>query len=443
MIDLPEKKLNQLRVLLSALPESVTDKLCLVAESADPYLYALLNTCLPPKDNRDEIACRRLFEPLDPICSADESLPPSKRCVPSNVLQNIWEWLKDFHKADITDPVTKLSNAADSLSEDLDELRGGVADCLDNEVSKVRSDARAEMRLKAQLEISDLQVLETVSLLMRSTPVLRRALSDIPLGIMDVNEDLSSAIRDQYDWIVEQDGAAGVWFLSFIMVRVDKPWTVLRAFERITGRADDLLVSQTDMARVGGTLLADAEFYLQGFSTVPTDYESANHAADALAKFSAISVGITREIGVRKDGAWGKRLFQLRDQASQAMTRIHFQARSCIEKALPESVTMRKRRSTDPPNFEQATALARFLGQTRNDAGRAAVGSTHNSLIADMAEACDSAGQSILADLRLKACENPEAVHERMEQIAAILEGLGYEDDASILVRRTVAALAA
>ena len=444
MIELPAKKMDQLRALLSALPDSMTVQLRVAAEHADPDLAALLRACLGDDSQPDDTAAfEAFFKPLQPVSQEGDDVPPSRCYTPVSVQKRVWDWMLEDQADGLLDDVSAIIERPNYLDQDLDQLRHGFSEKIKAELGKAAEDPRYEKRLRSNLLMRDFRNLEVMASLLRCAPILRRALKDVPLALDDIPEDLSIVIRDQYDWSIDQDPEAGVWVLAMIMARLVKPWRLFRVFERITKREDDLLASQTDMSHIGDALLADAEYYLSGFASVPTDMESSLRAIEALEAFSAISVGMTREIGIRKDGAWGKRLFALRDKASQNMTRIHYQARTCIEATLPEAVMARKRRASERPEYARAEALAVFLGRTKNDAGRAAVGSVHNSLISDLAEMCDSAGEAILSDLRNNGSKDPEASETRVRQIAAVLDGLGYPEDAAILVRRTVAALAA
>jgi hypothetical protein len=59
----------------------------------------------------------------------------------------------------------------------------------------------------------------------------------------------------------------------------------------------------------------DAEHHLTGFATPPQTVRAGRGVPRrALTDFAAVTVGMTREIGIRKDGAWGQKLFELRSR---------------------------------------------------------------------------------------------------------------------------------
>lgn len=269
----------------------------------------------------------------------------------------------------------------------------------------------------------------------------------LPERIPELTEGLGATIRDRYEAAGEADPDAAVWLLFLLMARMDRPWRILRVFERIARREDDLLVSQTDMAGIGDALLTDAAHELTRFDHPPETLEEADQAVEGLTGFAAITVGMTREIGIRKDGDWGKQLFDLRSRASEQMTRIHEAARDAFWRATPEGGGLKRRVGAAPkpgePLFVKAQALGRFLVATKDDAGRAAVGSAHNEVLADIRERFEAVGQSCLIGLRDASAETAEGLQDRVREIALLMEAMKENEAAAILLRRVAAARAA
>jgi hypothetical protein len=231
------------------------------------------------------------------------------------------------------------------------------------------------------------------------------------------------------------------------MARMDRPWRLLRVFERIARREDDLLVSRTDMAEIGDALLRDAEHHLKGFARAPATYEDADAAAAALADFAAVTVGMTREIGIRKDGAWGRRLFELRSQASDNMARIHEAALDAFKRATPEEGGLKRPAGPPPkpgePGYERAGALARFLIRTKDDAGRAAVGNAHQGVIDEIRARLERLADKTLYSIRNNDGHELEVASERLEHAAGLMTEIGAGEAAEVFLRRVAAARAA
>jgi hypothetical protein len=447
MASLPDAKIEKLRLLLTSLKGDRANRLCQLAFQSDPGLGRVLEFCA--SDPADAIHSR-FFLPLQAVSGEPGVEPPSRSYAPDRLLKNLWGWLGDTLDPEFPGAVHAVITQNLSASPDgsLDVLRRRAADALEKGVKAASDDPRAVKRLKARLDVSDFDAVRHVVSLLRSAPVLRQAVAGLPAEIVEMTDSLAAQIRDRYEAAAEADPDAGVWTLFLIMGRFQHPWRLLRVFERIARRGDDLLVSQTDMAHIGEALLADAQFHLDRFSAPPAAREAALDAAEALAVFSAITVGMTREIGIRKDGPWGKRVFALRARASDQMSSIHDVARDVVARAVPEggSKTVRPVRPGDLDGetlTERAEALCLFLYLTRDDASRAAVGGGHATVMKDISDRLEEAGQRLLYSLRSGASGGRDEVQARAEQIAGLMRAAGVAEAAAILLRRTAAACAA
>ena len=447
MSGLPKDKQERISALLSTLPEGLVDRLCTTADKADPALGRLMAMC---RYGVDAIARERLFEPLEPVSGDPEINPPSKAYTPAPLLEIIFGWLAETAAPDLIETLRHQVSDPDAELEQgqLDPIRLEVAEAIMSGIKAVSDDPKAEKKLRARLQVQDFEAVEHTAVILRSSPVLRTALAGLPNQIPEVTDQLSATIRDRYETASDADPDAAVWLLFLLMARMDRPWRMLRVFEKIARRGDDLLVSQTDMATIGDALLDDAAFYLNAFAAAPETAEDAEKAGAGLAQFAAVTVGMTREIGIRKDGDWGKYLFELRSKASDQMTRIHHAAKDAFWKATPEAGGM-KRRMSGPapglghPDFVKAEALAKFMVATKDDASRAAVGNAHAELIATMNERLEMVSQSILSSLRTASADDMADAQSRADDIAHLLRVFQQKDAADILLRRVAAALAA
>ncbi len=446
MAQLSAEKIKRVEGLLTTLPRSLVERLCGVAEQADPPLGRLLTLC------RDGVAARareRFFAPLSPVSGDPETDRPSRAFTPDALQGVLWEWLKDTLSPDIAEDVA--ARVSDTEASDtpgtLDDARISAAAVILEALDSAEADPKAAKKLRARLGVDDFEAVRRAAVILRSGKAIRRALDGLPAHIPDMTNALSTAIRDRYEAASEVDPDAAIWVLYFVMARMDQPWKLLRVFERIARRGDDLLVSQTDMAVIGDALLADAEHALKGFATAPQAEAEARAAAQALAGFAAITVGMTREIGIRKDGDWGKHLFEVRSRASDQMARIHDAARDAFKRATPEGGGLRTRINTPPspgePAFDRAAALGLFLILTKDDAGRAAVGNAHAEVITEIRERLESVSQDHLDGLRGSSEEEAETARERLREVAALMESIGERESAAVLLRRVAAARAA
>ncbi len=447
MSSLPADKQKRIEALLATLPGDMADRLCATANKADPALGRLMALC---REGLDVTARNRLFEPLAPVSGDPETDPPSRAYTPAPLLEKLWNWLTETAAPEAIEKVKAEVSDTDAEPGQgvLDPLRVEVAEAIMAGIKAVKDNPKAEKKLRARLGVKDFEAVTHTAVILRTSPVVRKALDGLPERIPEMTDSLSATIRDRYEAASDDDPDAAVWLLFLLMARMDRPWRMLRVFEKIARRGDDLLVSQTDMATIGDALLDDAEHALKAFATTPETAEDAQRAIAGLGSFSAITVGMTREIGIRKDGDWGKHLFELRARASEQMTRIHEAVRDAFWKATPEAGGLKRRVNTPPPRpgepeFERLKALAAFLMATKDDAGRAAVGTAHNELIGDIRARLEAVGQEQLSKLRNVSSEDADAIEKRLSDVAAIMPHLGEKDAAAVLLRRVAAARAA
>lgn len=445
MTTLAPHKLAQLRALMRALPEPLCAQLVGAVSAGDKTLGKLLAACA-----RDpETAARELlFAPLAPL-SLDPALArPSLSHAPPAMLETIWRWVSETLAPDIAGAMR--SRVADPLAEDDpardDPLRSRLAAAITSAVDAVRDDPRASKQLRHRLGVSDFRAVLDVAAVLRVAPVVRSALEGFPATIDEVTEERAAMIRDRYDAAYAQDPDSGVWFLYLVMARLKRPWEILRVFEKIARRDDDFLVSRTDVAAIGDAMLEDAAYYLTGFAEIPRSLEGAKDAAASLTQFAQVTVGMTREIGIRKDGGWGRQIMALRQKAAQQMEAIHAETLARLDKAVPDPykplpARLKLTGEALEKAAEKAEVLFVFLRLTRDDSARAAVSGAHSQVMDRLMQRLDASAEALLSLLR--SGDADEHVNERAAVIARLMTALGQNEPASVFLRRTAAARAA
>ncbi len=444
MTGLSDTKLQRVGALLDGLPGDMADRLCNAARQGDPALARLLEYC---RIGPDAAARRRFFAPLEAISGDPARTRPSRAYAPQGLQAAVWTWLKSIAPGAVQAAEAASEDFADESPGRLDTARVEAAEAMTAALDAAADDPKAAKKLRARLDVGDFEPVRHLASLLKAAPVTRPALEGLPDLITDLTDDLSASLRDRYETASDADPDAGVWVLFLVMARMERPWRLLRVFERIARREDDFLVSRTDMAEIGEALLRDAEHDLAGFAAPPETAMETERAAAALSEFAAVTVGMTREIGIRKDGAWGKRLFDLRNRASEQMTAIHEAAREAYRRATPEEGGVRGRSGPPPapgePGYERACALGRFLIASKDEAARAAVGNAHQAVLEEIQLRLETLADRLLRSARTGGAEDAEASAARLDQIAGLMRACGAEQTADVFLRRVAAARAA
>ena len=437
-------KVEKLSILLAHMPVERVEGLVDLAQEIDPGMARMLEFC---RYGADGAASRLFFLPLQDVIGDSTIVEPSKALIPESLLVPLWNWISDLDPEAAKAAMDAASSFTDKpVDEPLDETRARVAAAMLRTLDEVEHEPRESKRLRQQLGVTRFDEVRNIAGMLNSIPALRDALDGLPDEIEEMGDEVCAELRDRYEQAIEETPESGVWVLLMIMAKVYKPWRMLRVFERIARREDDFLLTHTDMSSIGDALLGDAEFHLKGFQSAPRTPEAVESAVKAVTQFAAVTVGMTREIGIRKDGAWGRRLFELRNAASQQMERIHEESRRLFERALPETGSRRRYKDIPHPGepaFDEAEAVCAFLYRVKDDAARAAVGNAHALLLEEFKDATEKLGEGILARLRRNVSDDEEADLVRLREVTRILDILGMRSVGEVLLRRAAAAQAA
>lgn len=427
-------KIARLKALLAGLPEGMAGRLA--QASGDPLISALLGDITA----EDDAARARFFAPVAPLSGDPALTRPSRAQAPPSLIAGLWAWLK----SDL-DPVA-AGIARKGPDAALDEARAAGAAAILIALEADEDDPRAGRLIRRRLGVSDFGAVRDVCAILRGAGPLSEALKGIPDRIETIGPSMAEELSGRYEALCEAAPDAAPWFFHMVMARMEAPWRLLRVFERLSLRRDDLLLAGTDLNTVGEALLEDASWWLDGFADPPQTAEDAMSAAAALRRFAEATAGMAREIGIRKDGPWGRQLVALRARASAQMDEIHASAIRVLDVVAPDPrrPAPRWRLMTVEDGEAPAArlrALCRFLILARDDAGRAAAAGAHADVLAAIQRRIDLTADSLLEGVRRG--QAPKDARKRLNDLAGFLVELDDAEGADLLLRRTAAAGAA
>ncbi|MCC6919402.1 MAG: hypothetical protein IT548_09365 [Alphaproteobacteria bacterium] len=194
----------------------------------------------------------------------------------------------------------------------------------------------------------------------------------LPRPIGSLEEEDIWTIRGYWEQVIEQKPDCAPYVAFFVLGRLQRPWEIMRLAGALSRRLDDILVSRTDAGHVGELLLSDIEDCVARLAAMRVDQTVAAEVLEAVESFAQISTGIVRELGIKRDGAWGKRLMAARSAMSEQMERLLGRAVRDITATLPmsrrSSFSLHARRTPDmskrldPQKAERAIVLATIIG---------------------------------------------------------------------------------
>jgi hypothetical protein len=313
-------------------------------------------------------------------------------------------------------------------------------------VAKDHKDAR--LRFNGDGGLADVEEM-ALMLLAGSRMVEVQAIMPKPVPVLDL--DLLWRLRRVYDAVVESVPDAAPYVPVVTMARLAKPWEALRLALLITHQTVDTLISSTDMGLVGDLLFADLEHYRGAINAAHHPNFDEGALLANLAAFTEISSAVVKEIDIRRDGKWGKRLLKDRAAVGAVMDGFMERAPKEIAAALPTQKSGFSgsgrlpdfTRPVDPDRHARALRYARLMGGSRLLAAAASFG-------AKLKDAMDEAGAVLrryVEDLvkEMRTAEGPRReVVERQFQLCTELTAIVFsEEEAEFLRRRGKAALSA
>ncbi len=120
-----------------------------------------------------------------------------------------------------------------------------------------------------------------------------------------------------------------------VMARLERPWEALKLPLFVSRQSQDTLISSTDMGLVGEVLFADLDHYLAVIRAARPVQFDVDAVCGALAGFAELSMGLVKEVEMRRDGKWGQRLMKSRATVAEALEVFMEQAPREIFAALP------------------------------------------------------------------------------------------------------------
>jgi hypothetical protein len=431
MSSLSEKQLESLSLLWTAISSEMREQLKAAAGTSGKLadVFARLDEGL------DGSRCNTLLFRIFTDVTGAEGLPPTHARFTSTHLEKLNELAGGDAQVDASD------------RDALHAWRVNAAEQIAEKLKQSEQDKAVLQQLKRDFGDEYASLLSDAMTLLQNDQVLHEALEPFPESIKDLSTELVIAARDAYETICNNAPDASLWFLKILTARLERTAQIFRVVEKIGRRSDDALVSKTDLADIGDLVLANAAFYAGQLTETPTTLADAEAASHAVAEYVKISVGMTREFGIRKDGHWGKTLFAIRAKASAALERFFSEFEKSFPRALPYPVKGKKgltKAGDLPPaaTIEQAEAGLCLLAATGEWASQAAVGSAQKHVADAVRNGLDECARDLLEVLR--AAEDEEAARAA-ESIALIVRYMrAFEDDENAdLIQRRSAALQA
>ena len=457
----PEKS-TLLQSFLGTLPEKAAARLAKVVEidrlaggRTLPHALILDALRLSPRCRHERtLTPLRLFcRPFEDLLGQATSKEKQKGRIAHASLVTVWRWLGQTLLPDAAaiccSEIEALVIAArfeDSLARASEfwafaarQIRGAIAGDRDAARAALHSDVvLADAEEMALLLAAGDEIAEVQRLLVKPAPHL--------------TEELLWALRAVHDRLAVRVPDAAPYVACIAMNRLAPPWEALKLPQLVTRQTQDTLISSTDMGLVGDLLFANIELHGSAVRAARHPAFDADDLIDHLAQFTELSSHIVKEIDMRRDGKWGKRLLADRAAVAETMEGFMEHAPKEIFAMLPIQKSgsygggpkcADLSRPVDDEKAERGLRYGKLLAGCAPYAATASFAAAQKDAMDVVGQHLQGYNEDIIKEMRASVGESLFTV-ERQFELAAELTALIFSaEEAEFLRRRAKAALAA
>jgi hypothetical protein len=453
---LPDDKTGLLKAFLGGLPGPAAGRLALAVETdrlmdghALPH-EAILEG-LRPVLRREHYDRRptplRLFcRPFQDLLTCQPRRTKQKASIARGTLVPVWNWISltlipDEVQAYINDTRPHV------LKQHLDGAIARAAQFWPVAAQAITTALSTEAgRQAAQKSLGDVFAVEDaaeMALLLAAGQTMEQLSALLPVPVAAFHEQLVWEVREIYTQLAQTHPDAAPYVPVITMNRLSRPWEALRLPLLVTRHTDETLISKTDMGLVGEILFARMETLKESIQITRHPLFSAEKLMDEVKTFADLSSHIVKEIELKRQGEWGKRLLAERAEIGTVMENFMDRAPREVSAALP----MHKGTGADfskhigTEKKEMALRYARLVAGSRNFAAAASFAAKQRATYDDLGAVLKRYNEDLVK--ALKADPHHDEVVAQFLFCTELTAILFSEEEAELLRRRGKAAQSA
>jgi hypothetical protein len=411
-----------------------------------------LRPALPEHAGRTPSPLRLFCRPFEDLLVQTASKEKQKGRIARASLMSIWRWLSHtlipeavaVYCSEVKTLV--LADRMDEARERANTFRSYVSHEIRHAIAKDRRAVR--VALQHESIVADA---EEIALLLTVGREIVEIQTLLPKRVPHLTEELLWALRDIHDRVAASVPDAAPYVACIAMNRLAHPWEALKLPQLVTHQTQDTLISSTDMGLVGDLLFADIEAHGNAVRSARHPDFDVDWLLENLAQFTEASSSIVKQIDMRRDGKWGKRL--LKDRAAVAEVMEGFMERAPREVAAmlpvqksgsfgggPKVADFSK--SVDDEKSERGLRYARLVAGCANYAVGGSFGAAHKEALDQICQHLRGYNEDVIREMRLADGERHHAVERQFELAAALTKLLFSPEEEDLLRRRARAAIA-
>jgi hypothetical protein len=299
-------------------------------------------------------------------------------------------------------------------------------------------------RQGAQKILGDAFAVEDISdmvLLLSAGEAVEQLVTLLPRPVVSFPEQLVWQVREIYDQLAKDQPDVAPYVAVIVMNRLNKPWEALRLPMLITRHTDETLISKTDMGLVGEILFSRMDALKTSIQATRHPLFDADRLMEEVKSFADLSSHIVKEIELKREGEWGKRLLSERVLIGKVMETFMERAPKELSAALPMSKGKGADLSKHPGTEKQEMGMryARLVAGCRTFAAAASFAAKQKTTDDELGTLLRRYNDDVLKALKADP-QNPVA-NAQFLFCAELTAFLFSEEEAELLRRRGRSAL--
>jgi hypothetical protein len=453
---MPQDKTGLLKAFLGSLPGTAAARLAMAVE-VDQLMD---NNNLPHQDileglrpilrrenyERTPTPLRLFCRPFQDLLTAVPRRSKQKGSIARGTLVPVWNWLSQTLLPAETAVYSSeckalvLNHKPDAALIRATQYWSLAAEALH------KATATESGRQAAQKILGDAFAVEDIAdivLLLSAGEAIERLVTLLPRPVTSFNEQLVWQVREIYDQLAREQPDVAPYVAVVVMNRLSKPWEALRLPLLVTRHTDETLISKTDMGLVGEILFSRMEGLKLSIQATRHPLFDAGRLMEEAKTFADLSSHIVKEIEIKREGEWGKRLLAERVLIGKVMETFMERAPKEFGAALPMSKGKGADLSKHPGAEKQEMAMryARLVAGSRSFAAAASFAAKQKTTDDELGTLLKRYNEDVLKALK---ADPRDAVANAQFQFCAELTAVLFSDEeAELLRRRGRAALSA
>ena len=403
----------------------------------------------------------RIYTPQRILCLPFEDMlansdPGYKRTgfITRKSIQPVWNWITTDL---IPEEFSSLAKDFEAAQKDGDETgTERIASTIWNRCAAAMEEAMSDMdddiqvhdaltsKLGGTFFVEEAQEIAAVLSIADNVEAMKKGLPLKPIAVL-TPDDVSIIIR-QYTEVGKENPGKEMFLLMIVIGRLLQPFPILRVFRSLSRKGDDAVIRTTDLSIAGEIVIDALERDGDAVVRVAHDRESTEEEIVRKAtRFAAAFKGITTDIGIRREGEWGQRMYKSRNQVSGAVEdRILSGAKEVVAEALSDWQGSSSRSLDEWPDedaFAVAEQRADALAALFRISEQLGVRANCQVTLDEIRRMLDNYSAPLVEALsRTPEDEHPQAF-ANLAVVVRLLELVANPDQADLLRRRGRAAL--